>query len=167
MLTDTKSKIMKQKIRTLFMMLVMLTASIGAWAATETTLVLWMNDGGQAVFAFSNRPKVQVGKDSVVVSSDADSVSYVISNVRKATFGKQTTTGIDAIKADNVSIEQQNGRLQMRSLEPNSSVSVYSISGKLVGQAVSDGNGNVSLDGMSRGIYIIKSKNITFKMIKR
>lgn len=56
--------------------------------------------------------------------------------------------------------------LIVRNLAPQTSVSIYTVDGRLVSSAVTDGDGNASLNfpGQSAGVYILQTPTVSFKI---
>jgi len=67
------------------------------------------------------------------------------------------------------SVERQSDRVIFTGCAPKSAIRIHSIGGQLVDTQWADENGRaeVSISGLTAGIYIVKADNVTIKIAKR
>ncbi len=71
---------------------------------------------------------------------------------------------VQSVKQDNASVYVINDMLNFKNVE--GMVNIYNISGALVKKAVVDRNGSLNISELKSGIYVVKSDNLTSKIIK-
>lgn len=121
---------------------------------TQTCLVMWLNDGGKTMFAFSEKPKITFDGESLVLKTKKIEVKYPLSEIKNFTFSDVST-----------SVES----LQVTSdAKDNGIVSIYNISGQLIESFEVKNNKQLTFitEHLPKGIYIIKTISHTFKLIK-
>lgn len=140
------------------------TLTAGAEAYVKVTGA----DGKAVTFRVEDHPKVSFTAEALVITTDAATVDYPLSDYRRFEFSDEAT----AVASVESSVKEPTftigNSLTAEGLEPGSQVIVYSAGGQLIGSAKADlsGNASVSLQGLN-GVGIVKTQAKTFKFIKK
>ena len=136
-------------------------------------LLVAHKDGSQVKVAFKHRPELRHDGTAIQLTSQELDMTYPDGTLDyfKIIAEPAVPSGIVApvsgapaarpvLTSDGVSVS---------GAQPGDYVTVYTVDGKIAGSAVVDpqGSAEVSLSHYATGIYIIKSGNTTFKMIKK
>lgn len=139
-------------------------------SSTPNAIVVHQTNGDVAVFAFAEQPQISYSDNELVVQTTRNSVRFPISKLRKLSFDfAEINTGIDELEAK----PETHYRFKAETLsivdgKPYALVFVYNMSGSKVAQFKLDGDGNVDipLSLMNKGIYIVKVDSFSFKFRK-
>lgn len=155
-----------QKLFTL--LLLWLTAS-GAWA--QNVIVVCQKDGTVAKFAFTEKPVVTYSGDELVMTTNKTSVQYPMNRLLKIYFDvAEVPDGIDVevTQPEDVQFAFRDGGLVVSGGKAGAVVNLYRLNGVAAGQFRLDDNGcvTISTDHLSRGVYIMKAEQVSFKFLK-
>ena len=158
---------MKKKVVNL-LALVALLLPLSAMADTVQCLVLTESNGTVSKFALADAPVVTYSGSDMVVSCGAQTMTVGLEGLT-LTFGEMETTRIETVKdgvADADCLQFSFGEASFEGLTPGALVSVYSIDGKMLTKvkADQDGRASVSLMGLPKGVYILRTPTKTFKI---
>lgn len=137
-------------------------------------ILLQLKSGKTLGFTFDSKPKVITGKTLTIKSNDGNRVEYNYDEVKKLYWGYvSSSVGINNVQADgksNVVFHLTHDGITVTGLQKGERVTVYSIGGAQVGQAVSTANGgsaNISLSSFSGHVFIVRtSGGANFKFVK-
>ena len=137
----------------------------------EFWFVVWLNDGSINSLHLGDRPVARYDEGTFHIVSSRLTVDYPAETVRKFTISS-TEDGTDDIQAETFGrpeIFGQQGEITISGSTPNSALSIYNMSGARLATYRTDGSGclNFSIADYPSGIYIVKSKTLTYKIIKR
>lgn len=167
-------------MKRIFTLLSVLLFAFAAWAGSNSTLKITLQNGEIAYVSLEKAPTLSHHFDAdlndwVVVVSDEGTpegaekpLEYAISAVKKYEFVDKIEDGIDEIHAS--SSNKPSFVINGKSIHINGcdrAVSAYSINGTMTTTAQPDANGCVSLDLSQQpaGIYVIKiNKSQTIKV---
>lgn len=124
--------------------------------------------GGDIVsFLFDTKPEMTFSGENVEIKSTSETVLYPMNTVARITFDE--IAGINAADQNDVIFYFNNDELTASGLKPLSEVIVYSIDGtiRLRGNVDTNGVATLSLKDLQGGIHIVKTGNITYKIIKK
>ena len=158
------------KTRKLFTLLLLWLTAAGAWA--QDAIVICQYDGTVAKFAFTAKPVVTYSAGELVMTTSKTSVQYPINLLRKIYFDVDDTASgvedVDASRSEDVQFAFRDGVLVVSGGEADAVVSLYRIDGVAVGQFRLDGNGSVSIPtgSLGKGLYIVKTNQVSFKFRK-
>lgn len=117
--------------------------------AEDKSLFITFIDGSKAEFAMADNPAVSWADDMMTVVAGDNTLTYELWRVKKFTF--EASTGIREINGKGLYIKGNNLR-------------VYTLDGKAITVPVVQGEMN--LDGLSKGIYIININGNSLKLMK-
>ena len=150
----------------------MLPCSMQAEELTEVQyLVLTQTDGTVSKFALSDSPLMTYQGSDVLVACGEHTFQTNMEGIATCTFSTETVpTGIS--ETSRPSSDGQPlfsfGTASFEGMQPGSRIAVYTLDGKAVASTVADGEGraNVSLAGLQRGVYILRTPGKSYKISK-
>lgn len=154
-------------MRTFLLVLIMaIPLVITAQDQTVTAVTFKGSDGNEMSFLFSEKPTVTFTDDAIVLTTTTSKVELPRTVSYVATFGN-STGGIQTVQKENY-YKIDESSIEIHSVSADV-VQLYSMSGMLMGIERCDADGFVSIDisNLTKGIYIVKSKAITFKFQKK
>ena len=155
-----------KKLKFLFTLLVlMLTAS--ASAEGMQYVVFDLRDGTQTVIALQDKPVItcQGGELKVTVAGE-EKVSASLGDVAKYYFS-DTPLSIFEMADEKPRIEM--GHLYVTRAKAGESVRVYTTDGRMVGsyRISADGNADIDLTTLGKGLYIVKTAKASIKILNK
>ena len=157
------------KTRNLFTLLLLWLTAAGAWA--QNAIVVCQNDGTMAKFAFTEKPVVTYSAGELVMTTNKTSVQYPMNRLLKIYFDvAEVPDGIDVevTQPEDVQFAFRDGALVVSGGEAGAIVNLYRLDGVSAGQFRLDGNGSVTIPtgSLSKGVYIVKTNQVSFKFRK-
>ena len=136
-----------------------------AHAANGKSLFVSFNDGSKIEFALSTLPEVTFGNDKMTVRTTATTASYELWKVSTFTYG-ETSTGIQHTEADKT-FAWEGDRIIVDGKA--NKVSIFALDGKAVSiSPITSGDKTIiSLEGLTKGVYIIKINNKSIKIARQ
>lgn len=136
-------------------------------AGAQNAISIHQKDGKVANFAFSEKPIVTYADNQLVITTTKTSVQYPLYLLQKIDFELEDATSIEQVKLD-AKFRFTDGTLYITGGAPGSQVVIYDIRGMTAGQYRIDDAGNavISLQSLSKGLYIVKTNHFTFKFTK-
>ena len=137
----------------------------------QNAVSIYQIDGKVSTFAFSEKPVVIYSGNDLVMTTTKTSVQYPIYLIQKIEFQEEWFAPTDikpTIEEADVKFSFQGGVITISGGVPNSEVFIYNIKGLKVRQYRLDEQGNTSISttNLDKDIYIVKTKNISFKFRK-
>lgn len=145
----------------------LLTCVIHVAAVEQNVVAIYQLDGQKALFAFADQPEVTYSATDLILTSTKTSVQYPISQLKKLAFEQaDMPEGIDEVVADR-RFSFRDGSIVIEGGDPNSLVTIYTVSGTMAAQYRLDGSGNaiIPTQGLSGSVYILSNGSITFKFM--
>lgn len=134
---------------------------------------VWLNDGQQMDIKLDKNIKVLLEGDKFIVKSDEVNVEYDASDVKMYTLENDGTveTGIKTVRPDGRqgTMSFDGNTIRLIGFTPHSVLRIYALGGQTEGVYRIDAGGNLTLgiDDLNKGIHIIKTESITYKIIKK
>ncbi len=119
----------------------------GLFVYSQNTLNVWLQNNEKVSFTFAEKPVVNHTDNVLTITSTSATVEYPVADVQRFTF-EDAALPTKILNVTSASDE----------------LSIYDTQGILV-RRVDDRS--INLDNLPHGIYIIKSKSKTFKVIKK
>ena len=155
-----------KKLKLLFTLLVLLVTT-SASAEGMKYVVFDLRDGTQTVIALQDKPIItcQSGELKVTVAGE-EKVSASLGDVAKYYFS-DTPSGIFEMTEEKPRIEM--GHLYVTRAKAGESVRVYTSDGRMVGsyRISADGNADIDLTTLGKGLYIVKTANASIKILNK
>ena len=147
----------------------------GAMQGQEWTevqyLVLTQTDGTVSKFALGDSPVMTYRGADVIVTCGEQTVETSMEAVASCVFNtERVQTGIEALplppRGEQLSFAF--GSASFEGMKAGGSIVVYTLDGKAVASAVADAEGraSVSLTGLGRGVYILRTPDKSYKISK-
>ena len=151
------------------LLLMLLALPIGMLADSQNTLVVKLKNGAETTFILKDKPNVTFEGTNLKVASDKETVTFALSDVLRFTYVKKDASGIDEAVADPTKVSFENDVLVISLLKQGASVNIYSLDGKLLRQlkATHSGTYRLNLSELSKGLYLVKADNVTYKIMKQ
>lgn len=138
-------------------------------------LVVWTRDGDKVLYSLNEQPSIKYdGEGNFVVRTSRVEVVYPVVDVRMFTLADTDNPRPDEpMSIPDVSSDSgfrfSDEAVNFSSLPQGSLVRIYSTSGVLIGNVKADesGSASINLSDLAQGVYIIKTENITHKIIKK
>lgn len=136
-------------------------------AGAQNAISIHQKDGKVANFAFSEKPIVTYADNQLVITTTKTSVQYPLYLLQKIDFELTDATAVEQVKPD-AKFRFTDGTLYITGGDPGSQVVIYNMQGMTEGQYRIDDAGNavISLQSLSKGLYIVKTNHFTFKFTK-
>lgn len=159
---------MRKRIFSLAVMMVISALAFTLHAASYVTVT--DSQGGKVSFALASKPTVTFTADSMVITASEQTVQYPLTEYRSFTFtDEDVTTSIQKAQAlEGHPVFTLGDDVHAEGLPAGSRLSVYTVSGQLVGSVTVSGNGSatVPLNNLN-GVLVVKSATKSFKFIKK
>lgn len=147
-------------------LVLLMTFSLTA-IAEEYNFVVWTKLGEQINFPLSEKPKLTHYNDNFIVTTSTTMVEYPKTDIKKFTL--LIPDGVDNIENSNANLLQQDNSLICRGFRDGSIVKIFNINGQLL-SAETINNEDVyiiDLSTFNKGIYIVSTESITYKIIRQ
>ena len=153
---------------------VLMACSIGASGAVQYVLYMFAEDGNTA-FLLSDCPVIIKEGDNIKVTTSQTEVVVLESMVSKFTLEKEEIgdedlpTRVEGLRGESGTINRHAGVVEFQGFSPLSVVGVFSANGVAISTYKTDENGYllISIESYPAGVYLIKTENITYKIIKK
>jgi hypothetical protein len=160
----------KQTLISYLALLVMmvLPTSIHARESAETTLcmVLTQKDGTVSKFALKESPVMTYEGENIVVNCGDQQLSTEMAGISDIKFEESEIDGIETISNSEPQAAFSFGKASFSGLKADAMVHVYTIDGKMLisTRANIDGEAQIDLGTLSRGIYIVRTPSKSYKI---
>lgn len=141
---------------------------------SEWSIIIFTKDQKQHEFQLAgNLPEVKFGASTLqVIISSAVQAEFSQDDVVKIAYKNPQQTDIDSPVADRNTAEinyQDDGLLVISRLSEGAAVSIYAMDGRQLRQlsAIGDGTCRLDLSALPKGVYLVKTDTITYKIMKR
>lgn len=155
---------MKKKL--IFVIASFLTGLVQNSLAEENVVVTDVN-GEKISFLLSSSPIVSFNEQSLIITTDNETVFYPISEYRSFTIENDQSDLVEVTNSHQNPSFYFNGNLVANGLEPSSKVSVYNVLGILISEGSTDENGSLILpiNANKASIYVVSTSVGSFKVI--
>lgn len=121
----------------------------------QNTLHIWQQTGEVVSYAFWEKPRITYADTNLILTTTKVQVEFPLSSVRKFTF-------------NDVMIDDAIGTVRA-TLKDEGPLSIYTLGGVLVKTVPAEAGGRhtYSLDELPAGVYVVKSKTTSYKVVKR
>lgn len=139
----------------------------------EYKLIVWTKDGSKVSYRLNKRPTLIYNDGNIVLSTTETVVEYRAEDVNKYTFEnpEDNTNSVQQpiVTPVDARLQLQGETILLEQCEPYSVVQIYAVNGKLMDSYTigADGTLQIAIGQYPKGIYIIKTKHLTHKIVKR
>ena len=156
-----------------FLMVVLLAAILPHPASAQAqqegmSLLVQKTDGTKHYYLLASLPVITFDGDKCSIKSSDFSAEYPMYEIEFARF-VDTSTGIDEIKSEVVVDLSDPNLVRIHGLTPDMAVSLYNLSGMMLSSTKADETGyaEISIESLPSAVYIISSKETTFKIYRK
>ncbi len=140
-----------------------------AWAQSGVqTLKVQLRNGGSQYFRLSEKPVVTFEGAKCLIASASLSAEYLMADIECAVIVEQSS-GVTELERK-VEVDYTDaGNLVLRGLNAGGAVRLADVAGRVLRIVVADSDGCASIDlsSVPTGVYIVSSKEITFKVYRK
>lgn len=129
-------------------------------AQNEVSLCIYTKGGTRDCFLLQNQPKIIVVEDGIEISTTDATVLYPLDKYIRFTVEDTPTIPTTSLTKPQDSTYTIKGN----SIITNGLINVFDFQGRIVCQST---NGNVNLSNIPKGVYIVKTQSLSFKIIKK
>lgn len=150
--------------------LLMFFASVSMSVSAQNTVIVHQKDGKTVSFGLPEKPVITYVDNEMVITTTKTVLQYPLASVSQLTFSDdETSVAPVADEKQAPVLELDNYVVRITGADAEASVTVVASDGKtLIRTKVnSDGTATFSVAELPEGIYIIKSENLTFKILKK
>ena len=154
-------------MKRLFIILFTMVLSVPSFS--QNTLTIHQKDGQQFSFGFEDKPVITYTDNDLVLKTTKTEVQYPLSSLAKFTF-TDLEDAVISIKDDKAAqMVLDNYVVSITGAKSGVTVSVIGSDGKTLNSYKTDTDGSVtfSIAELPEGVYIIKSENLTCKILKK
>lgn len=158
-----------------------LTATNGCSATCHVTVpepdfyfIVWLNNGRKTVCHLSDKPLVKYADDKFVLTTTSETVEYDAQDVRKFTLadspdGDEKDGIISLQSGDRHAVALDHKAMLISGGTPYASTQIFTAGGMLAGEYKADADGNtlIPLTVLPKGVIIVKSGTLTYKIIRK
>lgn len=164
---------MKQNLMKFLLLLLLFSSSIQKVFANENSeyyFLVWNVNGEVTKFSLNEEPKVTYYEKFFKVTTLTEEIIFEEDNISQFTLSTQDElVSINEIDRNRNSVVWNNNILKLNSFTPNTEVSIYTITGQNVYDAKTDNYGvlEIDLSAYQHQIFIVRTKDLTFKILKK
>lgn len=157
-------------MKKIILLLLLLTAAIGVSA--QNAVVLYMLDGTKNVVYIKSPdtnpsliPTITFDEGDMIISGD-HVLRVTMSDVKRYIY-TNNPSGVDDVKKAEPTLVFNGDVISVTNMPAGTPLEVYGINGSLVRSASLRGDaGQLSLEGLAEGVYIVKVGKTTYKILK-
>jgi hypothetical protein len=157
-------------MKKLFFSVLLLSVFSPAVLLAQNTVTIHQKDGRKVSYGFSVKPVITYTDNDLVITTENAEMQYPLLSVSKITFQDQSA-GVNAITEESKVpvLELDDYVVSISGAKAGVTVSLTGTDGKTLINARTDSEGEVSFSIAEQpaGVYVIKSENLTFKIIRK
>lgn len=122
--------------------------------------------GENVTILLDENPVVRFENLDLVIATDKNVLNFPSEEAEKLTYVSADPGGISGAVLPDALFTFGEESLKVANLAPYTSVAIYTVDGKLISSAITDGNGNatLTLPGQSASVYIVQTPSVSFKI---
>ena len=133
-------------------------------------LIVHLKNGTKQTFMLSSRPNVSFESERFVISQEASNVEFSCENVVRFSFADKNSSDIRGLQQDGLLISYTDPQhVVIYGVNGKAKVSVTNMEGKVQSCKTNrkDNGLSVSLESLSKGVYVITVDKQNFKIIRK
>lgn len=137
---------------------------------SQNTLTIHQKSGVQISFGFDDKPVITYTDNDLVLKTTKTVVQYPLESLLKLTFNDAETAVKPVLKeGKKPALVLDSYAVNISGAKSGVEVTVFSADGKSVNsyKTSPDGNVSFSIADLTEGVYIIKSENLSVKILKK
>lgn len=123
-------------------------------------------DGTTTSHVMNTYTKIYYSDTQLFLDNNGTTVSYNLSELRKAYFTTQQST--EEVENQQLAIYPNPAKdvLNIKNLADNQEVTIYSINGSVIMKTIASGNAEINISELRPGMYVVSAGNLVSKFIK-
>jgi uncharacterized membrane protein YcgQ (UPF0703/DUF1980 family) len=123
-------------------------------------------DGTTTSHVMNTNTKIYYSDTQLFLDNNGTTVSYNLSELRKAYFTTQQST--EEVENQQLTIYPNPAKdvLNIKNLADNQEVTIYSINGSVIMKTIASGNAEINISELRPGMYVVSAGNLVSKFIK-
>jgi len=123
-------------------------------------------DGTTTSHVMNTNTKIYYSDTQLFFDDNGTTVSYNLSELRKAYFTTQQST--EEVENQQLTIYPNPAKdvLNIKNLADNQEVTIYSINGSVIMKTIASGNAEINISELRPGMYVVSAGNLVSKFIK-
>ncbi|MBO6057423.1 MAG: T9SS type A sorting domain-containing protein [Bacteroidales bacterium] len=123
-------------------------------------------DGTTTSHVMNTNTKIYYSDTQLFLDNNGTTVSYNLSELRKAYFTTQQST--EEVENQQLAIYPNPAKdvLNIKNLADNQEVTIYSINGSVIMKTIASGNAEINISELRPGMYVVSAGNLVSKFIK-
>ena len=123
-------------------------------------------DGTTTSHVMNTNTKIYYSDTQLFLDNNGTTVSYNLSELRKAYFTTQQST--EEVENQQLTIHPNPAKdvLNIKNLADNQEVTIYSINGSVIMKTIASGNAEINISELRPGMYVVSAGNLVSKFIK-
>lgn len=140
--------------------------STGASPGDINALRIHCRSGENVTILLDENPVVRFENLDLVIATDKNVLNFPSAEAENLTYVSVDPGGISSAVLPDAMFTFGEESLKVANLTPDTYVAIYTVDGKLISSATTDGNGNASLTlpGQSASVYIVQTPSVSFKI---
>ena len=134
-------------------------------------LSLWMKNGEKTSYLIEDEPRFSLVDGMIQFETNKVAFTIDAEDFDRFTFEEadEVTTAVTLPERESAELRLLNGQVAISQMRPGSEVSVYDASSRLIKIVKADDKGFVVIPTgrYPKGLYILKTETITYKMLKK
>lgn len=133
----------------------------------QNSVKLFLKSGETVSYSFSKKPVMTYSGSDLVVSSSKVEVVYPLCTISKMCF-EYDITGIDKTTKADLRFSLSGNIIVVEGEKAKTDITIYDLKGTAVKKSMTDGEGRteISIYDLVKGIYIVKTVSVSFKIYK-
>lgn len=123
-------------------------------------------DGTTTSHVMNTNTKIYYSDTQLFLDNNGTTVSYNLSELRKAYFTTQQST--EEVENQQLAIYPNPAKdvLNIKNLADNQEITIYSINGSVIMKTIASGNAEINISELRPGMYVVSAGNLVSKFIK-
>ncbi len=118
-------------------------------------------------YSFNDNPKAMFSGDNLIISTSKTVVEYPIANLFSFSFDEMANGVLD-INTNGANVKLTDNMIVVTGLANNEIVSIVDAKGVKVASAKAEnGVATISLGNLPNGVYMVKSKKVSYKIVRK
>lgn len=150
-----------------FPLVIFLLSCTSMFGQDVQNLVIWLRSGERIVYALDEEPVTRFTGTDLVLSTRNLTVDYPLSSLQRYTYELNATSVAEVDAGRRMVVSKDGDVLSFSNLASGTDVSVYASDGSVLTSIKADGRTTVNLGDYPAGVYVVKVKDVTYKLMKR
>ncbi|MDE6652859.1 MAG: hypothetical protein K2K37_00520 [Muribaculaceae bacterium] len=142
--------------------------AVSTWGAPGdiNALRIHCRSGENVTILLDDDPLVRFENLDLVIATDKNVLNFPSAEAEKLTYVSADPGGISSTVLPDALFTFGEESLKIANLATDTSVAIYTVDGKLISSAITDGHGNatLTLPGQSASVYIVQTPSVSFKI---